>query len=47
MGVAQHDDATIAYCQAHNITYEAYGAMKGCNFTDPTILEIAKVRMGL
>lgn len=42
MGVSHHDDATIAYCQQHNITYEAWGAMKGCPFTDPTILSIAK-----
>jgi diketogulonate reductase-like aldo/keto reductase len=42
MGVSKHDDATIAYCQAHNITYEAWGAMKGCPFTNPTILSIAK-----
>jgi len=44
MGVANHDDATIKYCQAKNITYEAWGAMKGCNFTDPTIGNIAKSR---
>ena len=40
MGVASHDDATIATCKKHNITYEAYGAMKGCNFTSPIITGI-------
>jgi diketogulonate reductase-like aldo/keto reductase len=41
MGVTSHNDATIAYCQQHNITYEAYGAMKGCPFTSPVLLNIA------
>lgn len=42
MSVATHDNATIAYCQQHNITYEAYGTMKGCDFTSPVISAIAK-----
>jgi len=42
MGVSSHDDATIETCQAHNITYEAYGAMKGCNFSSPTITSIGQ-----
>lgn len=41
MAVTSHNDKTIAYCQQHNITYEAYGTMKGCPFTDPTILKTA------
>jgi diketogulonate reductase-like aldo/keto reductase len=28
MSVSLHDDATISYCQAHNITYEAYEARR-------------------
>ena len=40
MGVASHDDATIATCAKHNITYEAYGTMKGCNFSSPVITTI-------
>ena len=40
MGVASHDDATIATCAKHNITYEAYGTMKGCNFSSPVISKI-------
>ena len=30
MSLRNHDDATIAFCQQHNITYEAFYAMKGC-----------------
>ena len=30
MSLKNHDDATIAFCQQHNITYEAFYAMKGC-----------------
>lgn len=41
MGVKNHDDEVIAYCQKHGITYEAWGPIKGCNFTDPTINQIA------
>eukprot|EP01062_Namystynia_karyoxenos_P002541 TRINITY_DN1088_c0_g1_i8.p2 TRINITY_DN1088_c0_g1~~TRINITY_DN1088_c0_g1_i8.p2 ORF type:complete len:300 (+),score=134.41 TRINITY_DN1088_c0_g1_i8:91-900(+) len=41
MGVKNHDDATIKYCQDNGITYEAWGAMKGCDFTDATINGIA------
>ena len=41
MSVSSHDDETIAFTQAHNITYEAFYAMKGCPFTNPTAQKIA------
>ena len=41
MSLKNHDDATIAYCQSHNITYEAFYAMKGCDFKSPVIQTIA------
>eukprot|EP01065_Artemidia_motanka_P019317 TRINITY_DN2291_c3_g1_i1.p1 TRINITY_DN2291_c3_g1~~TRINITY_DN2291_c3_g1_i1.p1 ORF type:complete len:289 (+),score=113.83 TRINITY_DN2291_c3_g1_i1:60-869(+) len=41
MGVKNHDDATIKYCQDNGITYEAWGTMKGCDFSNPTITSIA------
>jgi len=36
-----HDDATIAYCLANNITYEAYDVMNGCPFHDTRLGVIA------
>lgn len=42
MSLKSHDDATILYSQQHNITYEAYGTMRGCEFTNPAITKIAK-----
>jgi len=42
MSIEGHDDDTISYCQANNITYESYGAMRGCPFTHPTVEAIAK-----
>eukprot|EP00039_Didymoeca_costata_P019071 m.336114 g.336114 ORF g.336114 m.336114 type:complete len:306 (-) comp17762_c0_seq1:21-938(-) len=42
MSVSRHDDATISYCLEHNITYEAFDAMKGCPFTNPKAIAIAK-----
>jgi len=41
MNLASHDDATIAYCKANGIAYEAYDVMKGCPFSDPTVTSIA------
>ena len=32
-----YDNATISYCQKNGITYESYGSMRGCPFTDPTL----------
>ena len=38
-----HDDATIAFCQAHSppIVYESYHDMKGCPSTDADVIAIA------
>ena len=36
-----HDDATIAFCDAHNITYEAYGTLRDVDFTNAQLLAIA------
>jgi diketogulonate reductase-like aldo/keto reductase len=41
MSATAHDDETIAFSQAHNITYEAFFAMKGCPFNDPAAKKIA------
>jgi diketogulonate reductase-like aldo/keto reductase len=37
-----HDDATIAYCLANNITYEAWRVIGGCPFSNPQLNAIAK-----
>lgn len=42
MSVQSHDDATIAYCQSQNITYEAFDAMKGCLWNSAAVLDAAK-----
>lgn len=42
MSIKQHDDVSIAYCQAHNIYYESYFTMKGCPFADVKVGAIAK-----
>lgn len=36
-----HDDETIAYCAAHNITYEAWRVLGGCPMSDARVLTIA------
>ena len=41
MSVGHHDDDNIAFCQAHNITYEAWNVVKGCNRTHPTVVSTA------
>jgi len=41
MSLSAHDDAMIAYCAARGITYNAYGVMAGCKFSDPTVLALA------
>jgi len=45
MSIGKHDDTTIAYCQAHGIQYEAYGAMRSCYGKDysPKLQKIADV----
>lgn len=42
MSVGFHDDATIAHCAAHGITYEAYSPLRHTNLTDSRLLAIAK-----
>jgi len=39
-----HDDETIAYALANNITYEAYDTMRGCPFHDERVGAIAASR---
>lgn len=41
MSVASYSAGDIAYTQSQNITYEAYNAMKGCPFSDPSAQKIA------
>ena len=41
MSVGSHDDATIAFCKAHQITYEAYGTLRNVDFTNPELMLIA------
>ena len=41
MSVGSHDDATIAYCRAHNITYESYSPLRRVDLTDKRITAIA------
>ena len=36
-----HDDATIAYCEANNITYEAWRVVGGCPFDNKDLVDIA------
>ena len=38
-----HDDATIAYCRKHKITYEAWRVLGGCPFDDERVTSIAGV----
>ena len=45
--VFHHDETTINYCRAHNITVQAYSPLGGTKSTrsvlhDPTVLAIAK-----
>jgi len=41
MYLGGHDDATIAYCEAHGITYEAYGALRDVDFGNAVLAAIA------
>jgi diketogulonate reductase-like aldo/keto reductase len=38
---APHDEATIAYCREHGITYQAYRVLGGCPTHDPRLLSMA------
>jgi diketogulonate reductase-like aldo/keto reductase len=37
-----HDDATIDYCKAHGITYEAWRVVGGCPMGDPRVVKISQ-----
>ena len=39
--LSKHDDASIAYCQAHGITYQSYQIMDGCPFGDSDLAALA------
>lgn len=41
MSIGSHDDATIAFCQDHGITYEAYSPLRHVDFSDATVNKIA------
>ena len=41
MSVGSTDDANIAFCQAHNITYEAWNVLKGCDRTNAAVVAVA------
>ena len=41
MSIGSHDDATIAFCKSHNITYEAYSPLRHLNLTDPRLTLVA------
>ena len=41
MYLGSHDDATIAFCDAYNITYEAFGTLRDVDFTNPQLLAVA------
>eukprot|EP00041_Stephanoeca_diplocostata_P015856 m.305232 g.305232 ORF g.305232 m.305232 type:complete len:421 (+) comp20177_c0_seq1:127-1389(+) len=43
MSLMGYDNDTIAYCQQHNITYESYGAMRGCPFKGPGSTTVAGI----
>jgi diketogulonate reductase-like aldo/keto reductase len=43
MSLKNHDGATISWCERHNVTCEAYDAMKGCDFSSPVIKTVAAV----
>mmetsp|Transcript_3755 Transcript_3755/g.9443 ORF Transcript_3755/g.9443 Transcript_3755/m.9443 type:complete len:299 (+) Transcript_3755:90-986(+) len=39
--IGQHDDATIAYCKSKGITYQAYGALRSVDLSNPTLEAVA------
>ena len=41
LSIGAHDDATIAFCQAHNIQYEAYSPLKAGEMKLPAVTAIA------
>ena len=40
--VTIQEDATLDFCKAHGIVFEAYAAMRGCPFSNPKVLAIAQ-----
>eukprot|EP01050_Picozoa_sp_SAG11_P009118 SAG11_NODE_838_length_6918_cov_3.566945_6_plen_360_part_00 len=40
MCVGDHDDATIKFCQAHNITYQSFGALRSVDLSDSRLTTI-------
>ncbi len=42
MSIGSHDDATIAFCKKHNITYESYSPLRNVDLSDKRITPIAK-----
>jgi diketogulonate reductase-like aldo/keto reductase len=43
LSIQGYDNATIDYCKSKGIQYEGYSGMKGCPFSDPKLVSIAKV----
>jgi 2,5-diketo-D-gluconate reductase A len=41
MAVGLHDDETRAFCELHDITYEAWSPIGHVNFKDPTLVRYA------
>jgi 2,5-diketo-D-gluconate reductase A len=42
MSIGSHDDATIAFCQKRNITYESFSPLRDVDLSDKRIAPIAK-----
>lgn len=42
LSIQGYDNATIDYCQSKGIVYEGYSGMRGCPFSDPKLMSIAK-----
>jgi diketogulonate reductase-like aldo/keto reductase len=41
MSVGKHDDENIQFARDHNITYEAWNVVKGCDTSHPTVVAAA------
>ena len=41
MSVEGADNDTLAYCNAHGIKYQSYGAVRGCPFGAPAVVKAA------
>ena len=42
MCVGSHDDETITWCEEHGVTFEAYGALRSVDFSNPKLVAIAQ-----